>query len=90
VKKRKVAVVERPVITDAAARQTLDDILRCRSELGTLMRTPGFAARLPFRLRLGVKAALGAADGMLRSLAHHHKQLGERIDDCRKKLGERP
>lgn len=87
VKKNKIAVVEQPVVTEAAARQALGDILLYRSQLTTLVRTPEFT-HLPLGLRLSVKATLGATDGMLRSLTHHHKQLGERLDHCRKKLGE--
>jgi hypothetical protein len=75
-------------IDDDAARQALEEILRCRRLILSLMHMPEFQ-KLPLEKQIPVEALAGLFEHSLEILALHHKQIIERKRKVATKLRSR-
>jgi hypothetical protein len=69
-------------IDDAAVRDVLDEILRCRQRVAALMHMPELQ-QVPVEYRIRIEDLAGLLESTLEMLALHHHQIIERASKLR-------
>jgi hypothetical protein len=87
IKVEELATAEQSPLTEAAAREALEDVLRYRTQLGDLRRSPEFD-RMPMGHQFVLESIEGSIDVALRIFVASHRHIGERIRKASDSLRE--